>query len=379
VAPDPSRRLLFTPGPLTTSDAVKQAMLHDAGSRDADFVQTVASIRERLLALAGVSRQSGYECILLPGSGTYSVEAVVSSAMPHDKTLLVMVNGAYGERIVQIAERHRIPVNALRCEEDQAPDPNSVGEALAADPEIAMVAVVHCETTTGIINPVEAIGRVVADAGRSFFVDAMSSFGAIPLDFAAANVDYLVSSANKCIEGVPGFAFTICRREALLASEGRARTLSLDLVAQWRGLEASGQFRFTPPTHVILAFDQALRELDEEGGVGGRARRYAENQRTLTAGMRDLGFQEYLPPEKQSYIITSFRYPAHPNFDFEAFYSRLAARGMIIYPGKLSRVDCFRIGSIGRIFPDDVRALLAAVSDVLTEMGVPIPVPTAAR
>jgi 2-aminoethylphosphonate-pyruvate transaminase len=366
----PRDRLLFTPGPLTTSLTVKQAMLRDAGSRDADFVALVASIRQRLLDLAGVP-SSDFTTVLMPGSGTYSIEAVITTAVPQGGRLLVLVNGAYGERIARIAEVARIPTTVIRTAEDAAPDPVEVGRALAADASISHVAVVHCETTTGIINPVEGIGRVVRQHGRQFIVDAMSSFGAVPLNLESAGIDYLVSSANKCIEGVPGFAFTIARRNALLNTEGRARSVSLDLFAQWKGLETDGQFRFTPPTHALLAFDQALTELADEGGIAGRAARYAANHRTLLEGTRGLGFREYLPPEKQSCIITSFHYPAHSRFAFEDFYSRLSDKAFVIYPGKLSKVDCFRIGTIGRIFEGDVRRLIDAIRETLVDMGCP--------
>jgi 2-aminoethylphosphonate-pyruvate transaminase len=221
------------------------------------------------------------------------------------------------------------------------------------------------------MNPISEIGRAVKQHGRLYLVDAMSSFAAVPIDFAEAGIDYLVSSSNKCIEGVPGFSFILARREELLKTEGYARSLSLDLLGQWKGFESNGQFRFTPPTHAILAFQQALRELDMEGGVNGRARRYQANHAALIAGMRALGFREYLPTEHQSYIITSFHYPAHPGFNFDAFYHRLSDKGMIIYPGKLSKVDTFRIGNIGRIFEPDIRYLLAAIRETLEEMGVP--------
>jgi 2-aminoethylphosphonate-pyruvate transaminase len=229
---------------------------------------------------------------------------------------------------------------------------------------VTHVAVVHCETTTGILNPIEEIGEVVARAGASYIVDAMSSFGAIPVDLRGAHVDFLISSANKCIEGVPGFGFILARRAALEAAKGRARTVSLDLHAQWAGLEGDGQFRFTPPTHVLLAFRQALRELDEEGGVAGRAERYRRNHETLCRGMRELGFDAYLVPEDQSYIITSFRYPEDGGFRFEEFYARLSALGYVIYPGKLSREECFRIGTIGHLTTRDVEGLLEAIRTV---------------
>ncbi|MGC3960899.1 MAG: 2-aminoethylphosphonate--pyruvate transaminase [Verrucomicrobiota bacterium] len=366
-APD---KLLFTPGPLTTSLTVKQAMLHDAGSRDPQFIALVRSIRERLLQLSGVSREAGYEAVLMQGSGTFGVESVISSVLPREGKLLVIINGAYGERIATIAARHNIATTILRSDENQLPDLAAIDRALGADTAITHVVAVHCETTAGILNPVERMGEIVKRHGREFIVDAMSSFGAIPLQLATAGIDYLISSANKCIEGVPGFAFVLARREALLKTSGRARTLSLDLLAQWQGLEKDGQFRFTPPTHALLAFDQALKELEAEGGVMGRGKRYAENHRTLLEGMKALGFRPYLAPEVQSYIITTFHYPADPKFAFADFYQRLFDKGFIIYPGKLTKLDCFRIGNIGRLYAKDMSALVSAVGAVLKDMGV---------
>lgn len=367
------RKLLFTPGPLTTSDTVKAAMLRDVGSRDTEFIGLIRRIGDRLLVLAGVSQQAGYECILMQGSGTFAIEAVISSAIPPKGKLLVVVNGAYGERIVAIAKRHGIEAVVVRARENEIPNVGEVGRALAAQRGIDMVAVVHCETTSGIINPIREIGEIVRQHGARYFVDSMSAFGAVPVDLAKCQIDYLVSSANKCIEGVPGFAFVICRREALAATEGWARTVSLDLLAQWKGFERNGQFRFTPPTHALLAFDRALIELEDEGGVAGRGRRYHENHEALCHGMEAMGFEEYVPRSWQSDIITSFRYPRDPLFDFSVFYSRLSERGFVIYPGKVSDADCFRIGTIGRIFPDDIRALLVAIDEVMRDMGIRLP------
>ena len=362
-------KVLFTPGPLTTSRTVKQAMLSDLGSRDLQFIQRVADIRQRLLQLAGASKGE-YEAILMQGSGTFSLEAVVSSTLTPDGKLLVIVNGAYGRRIEAIAKTLKIPTVALNTPEDSPPDLLQIETILAADPSITHVAVVHCETTSGILNPVEALGAIVKQAGRRYFVDAMSSFGAVPLNLAACAVDYLVSSSNKCIEGVPGFGIILAKRATLLQTEGYARSLSLNLLAQWQGLEKDGQFRFTPPTHALLAFHQALLELEAEGGVEARGARYRANHQTLIAGMRALGFEEYLKPEDQSYIITSFRYPRHPNFRFEQFYKALNEKGYVIYPGKVGSADCFRIGSIGRIFSSDVRDLLAAIRETMAEMDM---------
>jgi 2-aminoethylphosphonate-pyruvate transaminase len=362
-------KLLFTPGPLTTSASVKAAMLRDAGSRDAEFLAIIREIRTRLLAIGG-AMQPEYECVLMQGSGTFAIESVISSAIPPEGRLLALVNGAYGRRIAQMAGVHGIATETLDVPENRQITPEAVAERLGATTGVTHVAVIHCETTTGLLNPVEEIGWAVERAGAAYVVDAMSSFGAIPIDLAASRIDFLISSANKCIEGAPGFGFVLARRSPLLESKGRARTLSLDLHAQWAGFEADGQFRFTPPTHALLAFHQALLELEAEGGAVGRAQRYRTNHATLMRGMTELGFEAYLGPEEQSYIITSFRYPSDPRFQFEEFYTRLSERGFIIYPGKLSQEPCFRIGAIGRISPPDIDALLDAIRRVLAEMGV---------
>ena len=366
--PGAADKLLFTPGPLTTSRTVRQAMLRDLGSRDGEFIAIVREVRRALLEIG--QGGSAYEAVLVQGSGTFGIESVISSAIPKSGKLLVVVNGAYGKRIVRMAEVHGITCIVQAYPEDVLPEASAVAMALESDPAITHVAMVHSETTTGLVNPIEEVGRVVRNAKRSFIVDAMSSFGAIPIDLERCGIDYVVSSANKCIEGVPGFSFVLARREPLLASEGGARSLSLDLHAQWRGLEKDGQFRFTPPTHAILAFHQALRELAEEGGVSARGARYRACQKALADGMKELGFSAYLRPELQGPIITTFRYPGHANFAFDAFYEGLSDRGFAIYPGKLTNADCFRIGSIGRIFESDVLNLLAAVRDVLAKMRV---------
>ncbi len=370
----PSRdKLLFTPGPLTTSHTVKQAMMHDAGSWHWEFNELVASLRDRVLTLAGVTREQGYECIFMQGTGTFGVEAVFASVVPHSAKVLILSNGAYGERMILMTAALRIPTVILRTAEDELPTAAAVREILQREPEITHVAMVHCETTTGILNPIEAVGRVVQDCGRQFILDAMSSFGAVPIDFATVGIDFLISSANKCIEGVPGFSFVIARRKALLAAEGIARSLSFDLLGQLRGFEKNGQFRYTPPTHSILAFEVAMNELEEEGGINGRAERYAENHQVLMEGMTRLGFQAHLHPSVQSYIITSFHFPRDSRFEFSDFYRRMSEKGMIIYPGKLTKIDCFRIGNIGRLFPEDLRQVVRAIEDSLREMGLTVP------
>ncbi len=367
--PPSKDKLLFTPGPLTTSLTVKEAMLRDLGSRDFEFMQTVKDVRSRLVALSGGS-ESNYSTILMQGSGTFGIESVIGSTIPPDGKLLVLVNGAYGRRIAQIAAVLKIKHSVLNFAENEIISAAAVDAALNADPNLTDVAVIHCETTTGIINPVVEIGQAVKKFDCCYIVDAMSSFGAVPLNIEAANIDFLVSSANKCIEGVPGFSFVIARRSTLVASRGYARSLSLDLFAQWEGLENNGQFRFTPPTHALLAYHQALLELDAEGGINGRAVRYRANYDTCLEGMQALGFKTYLGPENRGYIITSFLYPQHEHFNFVKFYELLNEKGFVIYPGKLSKVDCFRIGHVGRIYPEDVRDLLDAVRETMAEMGI---------
>ncbi len=372
VTPPPADKLLFTPGPLTTSNTVKQAMLRDLGSRDAEFIAIVQKIRQHLLELAGVSQAGGYEAVLVQGSGTFGIEALVSSVIPRDGKLLIIINGAYGKRIRDIAQRHGIETVTLEVAENTPAVPQQVSESLAADSGITHVALVHCETSSGVLNPVQEIGTVVKKFQRTFIVDAMSSFGGLPLDVAGTGIDYLAASANKCLEGVPGISFVIANRAQLLASGNAARSISLDLLAQWQGLENNGQFRFTPPTHVILALHQSLLELDEEGGVAGRAKRYTTNHAALLKGTRRMGLREYVPAESQSHIITTFLFPDDPKFKFEEFYQRLSDRSMVIYPGKLNEVDCFRIGNIGHLFEKDIESLLTAIEATLTDMGVTI-------
>ncbi|MCO5239345.1 MAG: 2-aminoethylphosphonate--pyruvate transaminase [Chitinophagaceae bacterium] len=364
------KSLLFTPGPLSTSLTVKQSMLKDMGSRDHEFIDAVKDIRNGLLHLAKVSKEDGYESVIIQGSGTFAVESVISSVVGEKNKLLVLANGAYGERIAKMAGMHKLNYEVLRFDEDTVVTPEATAQFLQQHPDISHVAGIHSETTTGLFNPIEAIGAVCKKYGKVFIVDAMSSFGGVAMDMKAMQIDFLVSSSNKCIEGVPGFAFALCRRTELEKAKGQARSLSLDLFDQWAGLEASGQFRFTPPTLSLMAFRQAMRELEEEGGIPARERRYKTNKQVLDEGMEALGFKPYLKPEIQGHIISSFLYPADPAFNFERFYDKLNKRGFIIYPGKLSKANAFRIGNIGQIFPDDVKALLAGIKEVLEEENV---------
>jgi 2-aminoethylphosphonate-pyruvate transaminase len=364
-------KALFTPGPLTTSGTVKQSMLRDLGSRDSEFIQIIRDVRHRLVDLAGGNDQ--HTAILVQGSGTFGIESVLSSIIPPDGKLIILVNGAYGTRMLKIAKIHKINTQEIIYAENTCPDANALDHILANDPAITHVAVVHCETTTGIINPIQTYGEIVHKHKRVYIVDAMSSFGAYPINLQDAHIDYLISSANKCIEGVPGFSFILANKQNLVANGKYARTLSLDLLAQWQGLETDGQFRFTPPTHVILAFHQALLELEQEGGVAERGLRYYNNYQITIEQMQKMGFRPYLEENQRGYIITSFFYPSHLNFHFKDFYERLSEKGHVIYPGKLSHADCFRIGHVGRLNAADVRALMLSIAETLLEMGIELP------
>ena len=359
---------LLTPGPLTTSRTVKEAMLHDWGSRDRAFIAINKHMRDRLVELAG--GKGTHVCVPLQGSGTFAVEAMLGSFVPPKGRVLILINGAYGKRMVRICDYYRRDYKVLEWAEDKPVDPAAVAKALSEDAAISHVAVVHCETTSGVLNPLAEVAAVVAKAGRRLLVDAMSAFGAIPSDAREIPFDALAASSNKCIEGVPGLGFVICREEALAATKGNAVSLTLDLLDQWQAMEKTAQWRFTPPIHCIVAFDQALKEHEAEGGIAGRGRRYRENCRILVDGMRKLGFETLLPDRLQAPIIVTFHMPADPKFVFETFYDRLRERGFVIYPGKLTVADSFRMGCIGRLGEAEMKGALAAVAEVMAELGV---------
>ncbi len=365
--------LLLTPGPLTTTRTVREAMMHEFSTWDVDYNRIVQSIRERLVGLATCDSANlgTYTATLMPGSGTFVVESVIGSVIPPNGRLLVLNNGVYGARITTISRMLGLDTVELHQAEIESTDLGQVEQMLANDPGITHVAMVHCETTTGMLNPVEAVGEIVRRHGRVFILDAMSSFGGIPMSMESTGANYLISSANKCIQGVPGFGFVVADRATLGGTEGWARSHSLDLLDQWREMEANGgKWRFTSPTHVVSAFSQALDELETEGGIDARHTRYIANQKTMVKGMRDIGFRTLIEDEVQSPIITSFYYPDSAGFDFQKLYDALKSRGFVIYPGKVSHAQCFRIGSIGDVHPSDMIKLIGHVSEVINEMGI---------
>jgi 2-aminoethylphosphonate-pyruvate transaminase len=364
---------LFTPGPLNTKLSVKEAMLHDMGSRDKEFLEIVKEIKSELLIIAGVTPEDGYDTVLMQGSGSFGVEAVISTVIPKYGHLLLLTNGAYGDRIKQMTKIYGIKTTTLKYKENIVPPVIEAEDILVNDETITHIAIVHCETTTGIFNNIVGIGALAKKYNKVYIVDAMSSFGAVPIDLMALDIDFLVSSSNKCIEGVPGFSFVIAKTKTLETCAGQARTVSLDLYSQWNDMKMNNQFRFTPPIQTILAFHKAIEELKLEGGIEKRAERYKQNYKRLIEGTEALGLHTYLDKKDQGYIITSFLFPENPTFDFTHFYEKLHERGQVIYQGKLSDTNCFRIGNIGQLYLQDIENLLTAIKEVLLEMDIKKP------
>ena len=350
---------LLTPGPLTTSYEVKQAMLRDWGSWDDDFRAMTSDMRCRLLALLGEGAAE-FDCVPMQGSGSFAVEAMLASFIPRDGKALVLANGAYGLRSAQTLQYLGRAYRLLDKGDYLPPRGQEVAQILADDPAITHVVAIHCETSSGILNPVEEISEAVYAAGRKLLIDSMSAFGAIELKPSQIRYEAMVSSANKCIEGVPGFGFVIARKEELEAAKGNSHSLSLDVHAQWAHMEKTGQWRFTPPTHVVAAFLEALKAHEAEGGVEGRGARYTRNRDVMVAGMRELGFETLLQNRWLSPIIVTFFCPADRNFVFDRFYDLMKEKGFIIYPGKLTVVDSFRVGCIGQMDEHVMRQVVTA-------------------
>jgi len=343
-------------------------MLHDYGSRDSYFIDLNQRVLSRLVDI--VNGQGTHVTVPLQGSGTFVVEAMIGCFVPPQGKLLICINGAYGHRIAKICEYYKRDFLVQESNEDIPVDLDLLDRTLEQDKSITHVAAVYCETTSGILNPLTEISDIVARHGRGLLIDAMSAFGALPVDSKKIRFDAVVASSNKCLEGAPGMGFCIAREEALQATQGNSPSLSLDLYDQWTAMNKTRQWRFTPPTHVLLAFDQALTEFDDEGGVAGRGGRYQSNRETLVAGMREMGFRTLLDDDLQAPIIITFHMPKDPKFDFGAFYDRLREQGYVIYPGKLTVAESFRIGCIGRLGADEMNGALAAVKNTLDGFGI---------
>ncbi len=356
--------LLLTPGPVSTSKRVRNALLQDWCTWDEDYnLEIVQNIRKRLVKIATTDVEN-YTAVLLQGSGSFAVEACLGTVVPKAGKVLIIINGAYGRRIATMAKILNIDHTILEYDETQIPEIRDIEELLKSEQKITHVVLVHCETTTGILNPLEDIAKVVKKYDKILIVDAMSSFGGIPMDISRLNIDYLISSSNKCIQGVPGFSFVIAKRDELVSCKGNARSLVLDLVAQWEEMDQSGKWRYTSPTHVVRAFYEAINELESEGGVDARYERYCENHKRLWEGMCSLGFKTLLPLELQAPIITSFLLP-YKDFGFKEFYANMKEGGFVLYPGKISKVETFRVGNIGDVYPKDIEKLIEMVNKVI--------------
>lgn len=355
---------LLTPGPLTTTETVRKEMMFDHCTWDDDYKVITLKIRKQLLELAHVT-EDDYTVVLMQGSGSFGVESVLTSVIGDDEKLLIIANGAYGERMEDIAKHAKIPYVMYNEVYYEIPDARKVAEILDEDPAITHVSMVHSETTSGLLNDIEAVGKVVKEKGRTFIVDAMSSFGGVDIPVKDWGIDFIISSANKCIQGVPGFSFIIADKQKLIESEGKARSLSLDLYDQWKTMNKDGKWRFTSPTHVVLAFSKALDEMMEEGGIPARSKRYYDNNRLLIKRMKEMGIKTYVDEEHQGPIITTFLYPENRTFEFSEMYEYIKDRGYAIYPGKVTEADTFRIGNIGEIYEEDIEKVCAIIKEFL--------------
>ena len=364
-------RILLTPGPLTTTLRTKLAMLHDWGSWDGEFNAVTASVRQRLLDI--VHGQDSHVVVPLQGSGTFSVEAAVATVVPRDGHVLVLDNGAYCKRAAKLSQMMGRRVTVVGFAEDAPVSPAVLDERLRADTSITHVILIHCETGAGVLNPLAAVAAVCERHGKGLIVDAMSSFGALPIDARTARFDALVAASGKCLEGVPGMGFVFIRKAILDGCAGQSQSLAMDLHDQHVYMQKTGQWRFTPPTHVVVALSEAITQYVEEGGQTARLARYAENCRTLIEGMRGIGLKPFLPAEHQAPIIVTFHAPDHPAYDFKRFYDAAKARGFMLYPGKLTTVETFRVGCIGAIGPVEMRQAVQATAEALVEMGIPVP------
>ncbi|NLL91133.1 MAG: 2-aminoethylphosphonate--pyruvate transaminase [Ruminococcaceae bacterium] len=352
-------RKLLTPGPLSTRQSVKYAMLTDHCTWDEEYKDITTSV---INDITQISANDDYSTILLQGSGTYAVEAMIDSLCKKNEKILFLVNGEYGKRMLVIADKLCKNYDYLEFDMTQPIDVKTLEDKLNIDRDIDVIVFVHCETTTGIINPLEDLVKLSKSYGKKVLVDAMSSFAAYDIDMPGLDIDALAASSNKCLEGLPGLAFVIVKKELIAKCSGNSSSHSLDLFDQYQCFHNNGgKFRFTSPTNVLLALRQAIDEYKKEGGLPARKKRYMKNHEILTSGLEKLGFRSIIAPEYQSYIITTFELG---NLDFIKLYDALKSKGFVIYPGKLTSMPTFRLGNIGDIYPEDIVALVDAIGNI---------------
>jgi 2-aminoethylphosphonate-pyruvate transaminase len=362
--------ILLTPGPLTTSPATRESMLRDWGSWDAAFNRITQSVCADLVEI--VRGENEYVCVPLQGSGTFAVEAALGTLVPRNGRVLVPNNGAYCARIVKVLQRMDIAYVELPLREDEPASAAAIEDAFNRDPRITHVAQVHLETSAGLLNPLDEIAALCKRHGKSLIVDAMSSFGALPIDLRHGGIDALVSASGKCLEGVPGMGFVIVRRSVLEACEGRSPSLALDLYDQFAYMQKTTQWRFTPPTHVVAALRTALDHFLAEGGQPARGARYARNCAALIGGMKALGFETFLPADVQAPVIVTFHAPRDPKWRFADFYAAVREAGYVLYPGKLTQLETFRVGCIGSIDTNEMHNAVAAIGRTLASLGISV-------
>ena len=361
---------LLTPGPLTTSYSTKEAMLHDWGSRDQQFIDLNQSIRDSLVKL--IDGKNTYQCVPMQGSGTFAVESMISSLTTKDSNILILINGAYGQRMKKMCDYLNRNTIEYEVPEHETHNLNKLEEIIDQNKKLTHVFAVYCETTSGILNPINEIANLVKNKKLSLFIDAMSAFGALPLSSKNITFDAVAASSNKCLEGVPGVGFILVKNNVIENAKGNSHSLSLDLYDQWQAMEKNKQWRFTPPTHVLAAFSQAIKEHEKEGGVDGRYKRYKKNCQIICNGMKELGFEQLLPDELQAPIIITFKQPKDSNFNFEKFYNALSEKDFLIYPGKLTVAETFRVGCIGNLNENDMKETVLAVKEVVNELAIKI-------
>ena len=361
---------LLTPGPLTTSFSTKEAMLHDWGSRDQKFIDLNQSIRDSLVKL--IDGKNTYQCVPMQGSGTFAVESMISSLTTKDSNILILINGAYGQRMKKMCDYLNRNTIEYEVPEHETHNLNKLEEIIDQNKRLTHVFAVYCETTSGILNPINEIANLVKNKKLSLFIDAMSAFGALPLSSKNITFDAVAASSNKCLEGVPGVGFILVKNNVIENAKGNSHSLSLDLYDQWQAMEKNKQWRFTPPTHVLAAFSQAIKEHEKEGGVDGRYKRYKKNCQIICNGMKELGFEQLLPDELQAPIIITFKQPKDSNFNFQKFYNALSEKNFLIYPGKLTVAETFRVGCIGNLNENDMKETVLAVKEVVNELAIKI-------
>ena len=362
-------RILLTPGPLTTSLQTKLAMLRDWGSWDTEFNAVTARVRQSLLRI--VHGEDSHVVVPLQGSGTFSVEAAVATVVPRGGHVLVLDNGAYCKRAAKLTTMMDRRCTVMPFADHEPVSPAALREKLGSDTGITHVVLIHCETGAGVLNPLPDVAAACAEFGRGLIIDAMSSFAALEIDARSTRFDALIAASGKCLEGVPGVGFVFIRKAILDACAGNSQSLAMDLHDQYLYMEKTGQWRFTPPTHVVVALAEAISQFEAEGGQPARLARYTRNYETLVAGMAALGFKPFLDPVVQAPIIVTFHAPAHPNYDFKRFYDAAKARGFILYPGKLTQIETFRVGCIGAITPVEIEQAVHAVALALKDLGIP--------